>query len=106
MTLWYRYHPGVEFALIGSAGMLTRQEWTDSVVGMLARAPAHGIRRILSDRRGMVGPYPPWMGEVVAEFFQGHRTDLGPSGGPCSCHRTWRTRLTGSTAQSREPGSG
>ena len=77
MTSRYRFHPIARLGLLQGEGALTLDDW-DKAAAQIMNWPAHGgIRRILSDRRRMVGDFPAWMEDQVIGFIRERAQALG-----------------------------
>lgn len=77
MSVTFHYHHEAQLALLAGAGPLERAEWLAAVAAMVASNPPGGVHRVLSDRRQMVGRYPAWMENLVADGLRSHGAALG-----------------------------
>jgi len=73
----FRFHPDAQLGLLQGEGELTLEGW-ERAARQILEWPAHsGTRRILSDRRRMLGDYPVWLQDVIMGFIRDSALALG-----------------------------
>ena len=77
MSARYRFHPGTRLALLQGGAPPSLEEWEKAARKVLDQPGWRGTRRILSDRRGMDGGFPPGMEKRALAFFIENAAALG-----------------------------